>query len=89
MPEKYVPRRYSKIAHGAGVGFECPNMPYREDWDAYGFDGLIDEGMALCIESYIGDPDGPEGVKLEQQILVTKNGSEVLSDFPFEQVMLR
>ena len=88
MPEIYLPRRYSKIAHGAGVGFEYPNIPYREDWDKYGFDGMIEEGMVFCVESYIGHPNGVEGVKLEQQVLVTRNGNEVLSDFPFESELL-
>lgn len=89
MPEKYVPQRYSKIAHGAGVGFEYPNIPYREDWDAYGFDGMIEKDMVFCVESYIGEPDGSQGVKLEQQVLVTETGVRVLSDFPFEADMLR
>ena len=88
MPEVYLPRRYSKIAHGAGVGFEYPNIPYREDWDAYGFDGMIEENMIFCVESYIGHPNGKEGVKLEQQVLVTATGSVVLSDFPFEREFL-
>lgn len=88
MPEKYLPQRYSKIAHGAGVGFEYPNIPYREDWDSYGFDGMIEKDMVFCIESYIGEPDGSQGVKLEQQVLVTDCGVEVLSDFPFEEEML-
>ncbi len=89
MPEIYLPRRYSKIAHGAGVGFEYPNIPYREDWDAYGFDGLIEENMVFCVESYIGHPNGIDGVKLEQQVLITANGAEVLTDFPFEADMMR
>ena len=40
--------------------------------------------MTLCVESYIGE----EGVKLEQQVLVTETGIELLSDFPFEESLL-
>jgi Xaa-Pro dipeptidase len=38
--------------------------------------------MVLCVESYIGRLGGHEGVKLEEQILVTPDGREQLSHFP-------
>ena len=47
-----------------------------------GDDGVIEPGMTLCVESCVGAPDGMEGVKLEQQILVTETGTELLSESP-------
>jgi len=44
--------------------------------------------MVLCVESYIGADEGKEGVKLEQQLLVTDTGTELLSEFPFEDALL-
>jgi len=88
LPEEFVPRRYSKIAHGVGVGFEFPNIPYRQDWAEYGYDGMIQENMVLCIESYIGREDGAEGVKLEQQVLVTRGGVQLLTTYPFDADLL-
>ena len=44
--------------------------------------------MAICVESYIGAEGGAEGVKLEEQVLVTGTGTELLSDFPFEADLL-
>jgi hypothetical protein len=41
--------------------------------------------MTFCIESYIGEENGKEGVKLEQQVLVTRHGCQLLSTFPFEE----
>jgi hypothetical protein len=37
--------------------------------------------MAICVESYIGAEGGAEGVKLEEQVLVTGTGTgtELLS----------
>ena len=46
-------------------------------------------GMTLCVESYIGAVGGHEGVKLEQQILITPDGPEPLSRFPLEAALLR
>jgi hypothetical protein len=36
------------------------------------------------VESYIGEPGGREGVKLEQQIKTTPTGPELLSAYPLE-----
>jgi Xaa-Pro aminopeptidase len=44
--------------------------------------------MVYCIESYVGGAISNEGVKLEQQILVTKDGYELLSDMEFDSDLL-
>ena len=44
--------------------------------------------MTLCVESYIGAEDGIEGVKLEEQVLVTDTGVQRLSSFPYEEALL-
>jgi Xaa-Pro dipeptidase len=51
-------------------------------------DGVLVPGMTICVESYIGEIGACEGVKLEQQVLVTETGFEVLSRFPLEQELL-
>ena len=44
--------------------------------------------MVLTIESYMGPIGESNGVKLEEQILVTKEGHEILSSYPFEESLL-
>lgn len=44
--------------------------------------------MTICVESYIGADGGTEGVKLEQQVLITETGVELLSRFPFEDDLM-
>ena len=88
IPGDFSKLRYSKIVHGVGLGFEYPYIPYEEDWESYGYDGTLQKGMTLCVESYIGRAGGAEGVKLEQQILVTATGCELLTTFPFEREFL-
>jgi Xaa-Pro aminopeptidase len=39
--------------------------------------------MTLCVEAYIGAVGGREGVKLEEQVLITENGIENLTKCPF------
>ena len=82
VPERYLPNRYMLMVHGAGLVDETPAIAYAVDFDEWGYDGLIEEGMVLCVESFIGDVGGREGVKLEEQVVVTANGAERLSSSP-------
>lgn len=84
LPDNCVPNRYADVAHGCGLGVEYPLVWYREDeeWGAY--DGLFEENMVVCIECYVGELDGHEGVKLEQPVWLGADGPVVLSDYPFE-----
>lgn len=86
--QPFLKHRYVCLAHGAGMSDEWPKVAYRQDWDRIGYDGEIEEGMVLCVESFVGHEAGGEGVKLEQQVLVTSDGVEVLSTVPFEEVFL-
>jgi len=88
IPEKYVANRYYLSAHGVGMTGEYPYLYHRADFADAGYDGVIEAGMTLCVESYIGAAGGGEGVKLEQQVLITDSGTELLSQFPFEPSLL-
>jgi Xaa-Pro aminopeptidase len=84
LPERYAANRYSTIAHGVGLCDEYPAIYYPKDAAESGYDGVLEAGMTICVESYIGEAGGAEGVKLEEQLLVTEAGCEVLSRYPFE-----
>jgi Xaa-Pro aminopeptidase len=88
IPERYVANRYYVSVHGCGMTGEYPHLHHRMDFDDAGYDGVIEPRMTLCVESYIGEQGGAEGVKLEQQCLVTDSGLEPLSQFPFEDRLL-
>lgn len=89
IPEKYYANRYYLSAHGCGMTGEYPYLYHHGDFPDAGYDGAIEPGMTICVESYIGEENGREGVKLEQQVLITETGIELLSRFPFEDAMLR
>lgn len=88
IPEKYYVHRYYLSAHGCGMTGEYPYLYHRGDFADAGYDGVIEPGMTLCVESFIGEEGRGEGVKLEQQVLVTETGIELLSRFPFEESLL-
>ncbi len=89
IPEKYYANRYYLSSHGCGMTGEYPYLYHHGDFPDAGYDGEIQAGMTICVESYIGEDGGAEGVKLEQQVLVTEDGIELLSQFPFEDDLLR
>ena len=89
VPKEFEDMRYLSLAHGVGMADEYPVIAYPQDFgQAAGYDGVIEENMTLCLESYIGVPGGHEGVKLEEQVLVTATGCKRLSTFPFESILL-
>jgi Xaa-Pro aminopeptidase len=87
-PQEFRQNRYSVLAHGVGLCDEWPSLYFPEDWPAYGFDGIFEPGMVICVESYCGTAGGREGVKLEQQVLVNDTGIEDLTSYPFEAGLL-
>jgi len=94
IPDPFVKNRYFVLAHGVGMTGEYPYILHRQDFEDHGYDGLIEPNMTLCVESFIGAEggsemeEGGEGVKLEQQVLITETGVELLSQFPFEADLL-
>jgi Xaa-Pro aminopeptidase len=87
LPERFVPRMNRAIAHGIGLCNEYPLVVNRE-YFAGAYDGVLTEGMVLCVESYVGEPGGKDGVKLEEQVLITAQGAVKLSAFPFDDALL-
>lgn len=88
MPERYRAMEQPAIAHGSGLCNEFPLVIHADKVQAIGHDGIIEPGMIICVESYAGAPGDREGVKLEQQILVTEDGPKILSDMDFEESLL-
>ena len=87
QPEKFQDQHYAVMAHGIGMSDEWPCIYYPQD-ESLIYDGVLEAGMCICVESYVGEVGGAEGVKLEEQILITEDGYEVLSKFPFEDNLL-
>ncbi len=85
IPDKYFKNRYCCVLHGIGLADEAPAIAHRgKDWESSGYDGTFVEGMTVCVESYIGEEGGKEGVKVEEQVLITKDGCVPLSKFRWE-----
>ncbi len=89
LPERYRAQEMAMVWHGVGLYGQWPTIVARRFYDeALSDRGQVLPGMTLCCESYVGAEDGAEGVKLEQMLLVTEGGVELLNSFPFEEDLL-
>ncbi|VWB92228.1 aminopeptidase P family protein [Burkholderia latens] len=82
VPSQYVHNRYMMMVHGCGLVDEFPSVAYAVDFEEWGYDGVFEENMVVSVESFIGEKDGIEGVKLEEQVLITAEGAVPLSSVP-------
>ena len=73
---------YTVLSHGAGLCDEFPSVFTREHWGRRGYDATLQPGTVMCVEAFVGPRTGGEGVKLEEQILITETGNERLSSYP-------
>ncbi len=86
IPNEFYHNRYCCVSHGVGLADEYPAIAHNgADWNSAGYDGVFEENMVVCVESYIGAQGAGEGVKLEQQVLITKEGVSELSSYPWQQ----
>ena len=86
-PKGFGDQPYPCLMHGLGMADEWPAILHSPDHPEF-YNGELEPGMVICVESYIGKVGGVEGVKLEDQVLVTKTGPITLSRYPFEEELL-
>ena len=79
IPGEFASHRYGVLIHGVGLADEYPSIKHLQDFDDKGYDGMLEENMTLCVESYIGSEESGEGVKLEEQMLIGADGARVLT----------
>jgi len=88
IPQRYYDRRYPSVIHGVGMHGETPMIAHKGDFDVYSGDGVLEPGMVASVESYIGEPGGAEGIKLEDEVMVTDTGVELISRYPYDAALL-
>ena len=84
IPDEFASSRYGSLIHGVGLADEYPSIKHINDFEAKGYDGVLEENMTLCVESYIGSEKGGEGIKLEEQVVITKDGCRLMTSYPME-----
>ena len=51
------------------------------------FDQALEPGMTPCVEALVG-ANGNYSIELEKQVLVTQDGADRLSSYPFDAALM-
>lgn len=84
LDPKYDARKYSCRFHGVGLCDEWPMIAYSDTFIEGAYDYELQPGMVLCAEALVGEENGDFCIKLEDQVLITEDGHENLTSYPFD-----
>ena len=88
LDEKYQAQKYGCLMHGVGLCDEWPLIAYPDKMVPGAFDYELEPGMVLCVEVLAGEVGGDFSIKLEDQVLVTEDGYENLTTYPFDPALM-
>jgi Xaa-Pro aminopeptidase len=75
-----------QFGHGLGVGlYEAPMISRLHSFD----DPVeIEEGMVFALETYCPAGDGRSAARIEEEVVVTADGCEVITKFPADELLV-
>lgn len=88
LHDKFQDQKYGCLMHGVGLCDEWPLVAYPGKHVAGAFDYVLQPGMTLCVEALVGEVGGGFSIKLEDQVLITEDGFENLTKYPFDAALL-
>ncbi len=88
LDDVFEPLKYGCKMHGVGLCDEWPTIAYPSQFVEGAFDYVLEPGMVLCVEALVGAVGGNFSIKLEDQVLITQDGHENLTTYPFDPVLM-
>ena len=74
------------LIHGLGISLhERPWLYKSSDLDS--LELRYEEGMVLAVENWVGERGGTDGVRLEENLVVTKDGYDLLTKYPVDELI--
>ena len=84
LDPQYQKGKYGCLMHGVGLCDEWPLISYPDQFVEGAFDYHLEAGMVLCVEALVAPEGGDFSIKLEDQVLITEDGYENLTKYPFD-----
>lgn len=75
-----------QFGHGLGLGLH--ERPIISRLNSMTHPVEIQEGMVFALETYCPAPDGISAARIEEEVVVTKNGAQVLTRFPAQELFV-
>lgn len=88
LDEKFQKQKYGCLMHGVGLCDEWPLVAYPDKAVEGAFDYPLEPGMTLCVEALVSEVGGDFSIKLEDQVLITEEGFENLTQYPFDDALM-
>jgi len=76
------------LQYGHGVGLSIWEKPIFSRLVSFDHPEVIEEGMVFALETYWPAADGWGAARIEEELVVTKDGCEVITKFPAEELMV-
>ena len=84
LDDQFQAQKYGCLMHGVGLCDEWPLVAYPDLAVEGAYDYPLEPGMVLCVEAAVGAVGGDFSIKLEDQVLITEDGYENLTSYPFD-----
>ncbi len=88
LDDQYQKGKYGCLMHGVGLCDEWPLIAYPDQYVEGSYDYELEAGMVLCVEALVSPEDGDFSIKLEDQVLITDDGYENLTKYPFDKRLM-
>ena len=69
-----------------GIGLSNWERPLMSRYHSFEHPVVLKEGMVFAIETYWPTPDGSAAARIEEEVVVTRDGCELLTRFPADQL---
>ena len=76
------------LQYGHGVGLSIWEKPIFSRLVSFDYPEVIEEGMVFALETFWPATDGWSAARIEEQLIVTASGAEVITRFPAEQLLV-
>ena len=76
------------LQYGHGVGLSIWEKPIFSRLVSFDYPETIEEGMVFALETFWPSTDGWSAARIEEQLIVTKDGSEIITRFPAEELLV-
>jgi Xaa-Pro aminopeptidase len=76
------------LQYGHGVGLSIWERPIFSRLISLDHPETLEEGMVFALETYWPSADGWGAARIEEELVVTRDGCEVITKFPAEQLLV-
>jgi len=76
------------LQYGHGVGLSIWERPIFSRLTSFDAPEILEEGMVFALETYWPAKDGWGAARIEEEVIVRKDGAEVITKFPAEELLV-